>query len=433
MRRHRLIVTSLLWLLFTNTAFANTDINGLFDARSAGMGATGVAFIDSAAAMPINPAALDQIGRLALTLDGTVIIAQPQAPYIVTHRADDGGTYDNYETIRSGRTVAPLFFLGGAYRIHERVVVGTAVYPILGMGTTAKYRPAPELKPDLEVSNKLAAGFFEVGVPVSVRVLDNLSLAAMWRISYMTQSATQPVPGNGVGRLFQDASGNPIYADLSVSGLNFAGLQLGVLYKPVPSLRLGLSYRSKVAVEGTGTTKSQSPVDGALLSLDTRTTFTSPHIFRLGAALSFLQDRLLVAADFKYLMYAEAFKTIDTTVVMNGVSMTTQTQAHWKDAYTMHLGVEYAVQSVLHVRAGYELVTSATRKSYALASMAPPGLSHAATVGLGVEPVPGLSVDMSGIYIAYSTKVEEATPNNAGPGTYASNSGQIALSATYRL
>jgi hypothetical protein len=53
--------------------------------------------------------------------------------------------------------------------------------------------------------------------------------------------------------------------------------------------------------------------------------------------------------------------------------------------------------------------------------------------GLAIQPVDHLSIDLSGIYIAYSTKVERATKYNAGPGTYASNSGRIALSATYRM
>lgn len=432
MRRSSFFLAVLFWLS-SSTALANTDINGLFDARSTGMGATGVAYIDSAAAIPINPAALDQIGKLSLTLDTTVIVVQPQAPYIVTHPSVDGGTYQNYETIRFDRTVAPLFFLGGAYRLHERVVVGAAIYPMIGMGTTTKYRPAPELSPDLEIKTEVGAGLLEFGLPVSVRILDNLSLAAMWRITYMSQTAKQPVPGSDLGGLFLGPNGDPIYANLEVNGLNFGGLQLGLLYRPIRALRLGLTYRSKVVANGTGTTKSTDPTSGSSLELETRTSFTSPHIFRLGAAVSALQDRLLLAADFKYLMYAEAYKSIDTVVVMNGVPITNQTITKWKDAYTMHLGAEYAALPILRIRAGYELVTSATNKDYAQASMAPPGVSHAFTLGVGISVLDALSVDLAGVYIAYETRVEKATPNNAGPGLYGSNTGQIALSATYRM
>jgi long-subunit fatty acid transport protein len=432
MRRHQFIVTALLWLA-ASRAFANTDINNLFDARSAGMGGTGVAYIDSAAAIPINPAALDQIGKMTLTLDGTLIVVQPQAPYIITHPAEGGGTYQNYETLRFGRTVAPLFFVGGAYRVHERVVVGAAIYPMIGMGTITAYRPAPELLPNVKLKNEVEAGLLEVGVPVTVRILDNLSVSAMWRATYMTQSATQAVPGNGVGGLFLDRSGDPLYAKLDVNGWNFGGVQLAVLYKPLPFLRLGLSYRSKVKVEGTGTTTSVNPVDGSPLALDTSTSFTNPHSFRVGAAVTALQDRLLIAADFKYLMYAEAYKSIDTTIVMNGVSMVNRTIANWKDAYSLLLGAEYKLLPILRLRAGYELVTSATRKAYATNSMAPPGFSNAVTIGVGVQVIDQLSIDASAVYIAYETKVDKGTAHNAGPGTFASNTGQFGLSATYRM
>src|SRR6185312_6387881 len=144
------------------------------------------------------------------------------------------------------------------------------------MGTQAEYRPSPDILPKLNIRTESAAGLLEVGVPVSVRILDNLSIAAMWRVSYMSQSATQPVSPDGMVR---DASGNPIYAKLDVNGWNFGGLQLGVFYKPVPSLRFGFTYRSKVAVNGTGTTTTTNPADGMTLKLDTRAPFTNPHIF----------------------------------------------------------------------------------------------------------------------------------------------------------
>jgi long-subunit fatty acid transport protein len=150
-------------------------------------------------------------------------------------------------------------------------------------------------------------------------------------------------------------------------------------------------------------------------------------------AVSTLNDRLLISGDFKYLMYAEAFESIDTTVIMNGEPRTNHTITNWKDAYAMLLGAEFAALPVLRLRAGYELVTSATPEDYAKNAMAPPGVSHGFTLGVGLEVVDRLSVDVAGTYIAYETKVETATPDNAGVGTYGSNTGQIGLSATYRM
>src|SRR5687768_2223980 len=117
-----LAVALMVVALFGTRAAASTDINGLFDGRSHGMGGTGVAFIDSAGAIPINPALLEQIGKLTITLDVFGIAAQPQAPYTIYRLNEDGETYTNYETVRSKAAFAPLPFLGAAYRLHPRIV-----------------------------------------------------------------------------------------------------------------------------------------------------------------------------------------------------------------------------------------------------------------------------------------------------------------------
>jgi long-chain fatty acid transport protein len=412
--------------LVAGKADASTELNGLFDARSMGMGGTGVAYLDSAGAIPTNPAALDQIKKLTLTLNGFLFISQPEAPYKVTHPNGMGGTADYYETFRSKTILAPLFFLGGAYRLLDRVVVGAAFYPVIGQGTQAVYQPSPELMPQLEYKNKAALGLLEVGVPVSVRVLDTLSLAAMWRVTYMTQNvstvlSTRPVP-------------NPVYANIDVTGVNFAGLEVGLFYHPAPSLRLGLTYRNKVTVEGNGTTTTKNPLAaGAPLVLPTIQPFSSPHAFRAGIAISALDDKFLFATDVKYLMYAEAWKVLETTTIRDGKPMVQRTPAYWKDAYNVHLGAEYKLSDGLRVRGGYILATSATPEAYAKAFMAPPGVSHCFTAGVGLKVREDLDVDLAGSYVVLKSKIDVATPDNAGIGIYASHTGELSASATYHM
>lgn len=201
---------ALLWMgASASPARASTDINGLFDARSHGMGGTGVAFVNSPGAVPINPALLDQIGKLSISIDVFMIGAQPQAPYTVYHQNDDGSYYTNYETVRSKAALAALPFFGAAYRLHERVVLGFGTYPVIGQGTSAKYRPAPDQFPNMVATNKASMGLIEVGEALSVRLLDNLSIALMWRITYMTQKVSTPTPtGNPPAGVLLDTSGD---------------------------------------------------------------------------------------------------------------------------------------------------------------------------------------------------------------------------------
>lgn len=422
------IAVAVTMLLAAGKATASTDINGLFDARSMGMGSTGVAYLDSPGVLALNPAAIDGIKELALSLDIYLIVAQPEAPYTITHVDGAGQQYQTYETIRSEPTSAPLPFIGGAFRLADRVVFGAGIYPMVGQGTQARYQPAPELRPELWLENEAALGLIEVGNALSVRILDNLSFGAMYRITYMTQTVSTPVPGQNFVR-----ATNPVYANIDVTGLNFAGFQLGVLWKPVPSLGLGFSYRNKVVMEGEGTTESNNPITGETVSIPTIMEFPNPHNFRVGLAWTTLQEKLLLAAEFKYLMYAEAWETLNTTTTRNGMTMTTSTPTHWKDAYNVYLGAEYTLSKLLRLRGGYIMATSATPAEYAQQFMAPPGVSHCGTAGIGFKVLKDLNVDFAAAYVVLQSEIDTATPENSGVGTYASHGYELSLSAMYHL
>lgn len=425
-------------LLSLSAVHASTEINGLFDARSAGMGGTGVAFLDSPGAIPTNPALLDQIDKLSISLDVLYISAQTQAPYTIYHiDPGTGQPYRNYETMRAPPTSAALPFLGMAFRLSERVTVGAAAYPVLGQGTRSSFRPAPDEYPNVVAVNQAAMGLVEAAVPLAIRVLDNLSVAISWRISYMTQSISLPVPSGAApgnppaGVLILPAENRAVNADLELSGINFSGVQLGLLYRPFSMLRLGLTYRSKVVVEGSGTTTTT--LGGAPTVLDTSTSYTNPHVFRAGTAVSFLHDSLLLAADFKYLLYAESYKAQRITTVMNGAEKTIVQPLNWKNAYTVQFGAEYKLAQAWRLRAGYILSTSATPEESAIALAPPPGNAHLFSAGLGIKILDTMNLDLSGAYVALSTHINTATAHNAGVGTYAAEAVNFAASLTYHM
>jgi long-subunit fatty acid transport protein len=193
---------------------------------------------------------------------------------------------------------------------------------------------------------------------------------------------------------------------------------------------LGFAYRSKVMVTGTGTTTTNL---GRPVVIDTRQAFGNPHIFRAGFAVSTLSDKLLIAMDVKYLMYAEAYRDIETVTIVNGAEKTTATPAHWKDSTSVHVGADLALSSTWHARAGYSMVTMATSADYASAFMPPPGISHGFAVGVGIRVLEELNVDLAATYASIRTEVEHATEHNAGVGIHAVRSGMFSLSATYRM
>jgi long-chain fatty acid transport protein len=264
-----------------------------------------------------------------------------------------------------------------------------------------------------------------------------LSVAAMWRVTYMSQSINVPIdtfaPPAGVS--FNKATGQPVNTALATTGLNFTGFQLGVLYRPVENLRLGFTYRSKVIVDGKGTNTIN--LAGKEMVIDARNNYTNPHMFRAGLAWSVLNDKLLLVADFKYLLYAEAYKGISTVTVMNTANgpkeSTNVRPLYWKNAFNVQLGTEYKLSDTFRARAGYIMATSATTPDYALSYMAPPGVSHCFTGGLGIKALDSLNVDVALAYVVLSSFVDKATMYNAGIGTYASHGMEASLSATYHL
>lgn len=428
------LLLSVLLLLTANKAFASTDINGLFDARSHALGGSGVAWLDSAGAIPANPALLDQIGKLTLSLDVFYIRSQPEAPYTVWHTDANGQHYPAYDSIRSAAASAPLPFFGAAYRVHDRVVIGLAGYPVIGQGASADYKPAPDDMPGLMASNRASLGLLEAAVPVSIKLLDNLSLGLMWRVTYMTQSVSTPASTMVYpGVLVDKASNTVVNAKFDVTGVNFAGFELGLLYKPLPYLRVGLSYRSKVTVDGHGTARTKLGTTESVL--DVQQGYSNPHAFRAGFALSLLNDKLLIAEDLKYLLYADAFKQLPTTTTdqKTGKSMTTLQNAYWMNSFSVHLGVEYKVASAVAVRLGYALVKSATNADYALAFFPPPGYSHQIMAGVGIRALDQLNVDLAGGYIVLASHVDTATKDNAGVGNYASRGFAVSTSVTYHM
>lgn len=433
------IFISILVLFAAAKAHASTEINGLFDGRSAGMGGTGVAYLDSAGAIPTNPALLDQIGKLTISADVFYIVSQPRSPYRVWHIDQaTGNYYETYDTVVSKPTGAPLPFFGAAFRLTDRIVIGAAAYPNIAQGAQAEYRPAPDEFPNAIAVNKVGMALLEAGFPVSIKILDNLSLGVMWRITYMTQSINVPIdtfmPPAGVS--FNRMTGMPVNTLLETTGVNFAGAQVGVLYKPTPSLSLGFTYRSKVVVDGEG--KNTITVAGSEMVLDARNNYTNPHMFRAGFALKALNDKLLLAADFKYLLYAEAYKEITTTTIQKSPGKpdkvsTNVRPLHWINAFTVQLGAEYKLSDTFQARAGYILASSATTADHALSYMAPPGLSHLVGGGLGIRVADSLNVDVAAAYVVLSSYVDKATMYNAGIGTYASHGAEFSLSANYHL
>src|SRR5882762_8034614 len=133
------------------------------DARSAGIGATGVAFADDASATQHNPARLQAISRASFVVALTAASAHQEAPVLGPNQ-------------KSASDIVAVFgMMGGAYRLAPRLVLGLSVLP--ASGSAGRY--------DLPNGTEASAAVWsaEAQLAVSFALLDNLWLGFVYRPS----------------------------------------------------------------------------------------------------------------------------------------------------------------------------------------------------------------------------------------------------------
>jgi long-chain fatty acid transport protein len=401
MFKHVLVVVFVVIILPAAT-LASTETPAIFDARSVALGGAGTAYVDNATAAFYNPACLENIDKLSLTLGFSPYFPQLTAPLNGPNT-----------TVESTVSLAPLFFAGGAWRLpfFDRMVVGLAVYPTAGLG--GAYENVASLGgEDLE----MAIYMIEASIPVSIRITDGLAIAFSWRMTYLAQSS----------KLFiDDGAGGLMPLEQEMSGMGAAGFSVGIYYRTNEWLQLGLTWRSKISIEMSG----DSDIFGG--TYDTDSEFKAPDSIRLGVALRPIEG-LMVALDLKYLTYSDSNKQLSSTIKGTPMGdLPSTAPLNWEDVFAGHLGVEYYVTSYLPLRLGYSLSRSATPDKTASFMTTSPGLLHSVHGGLGLV-FEKWSVDVGSFYV-FSTdgQVTEATATNSGVGEYGTTGLMFALSGTY--
>ena len=382
--------------VYCREARATTELPAQYDARSVGLGGTGSSFIENGASVFLNPAALDGIKSVAATLVVTplqTVITAPLPPMAVPVKAD--------------APFFPLFLAGAGFRLSDRIVAGLAVYPTAGVGSTYSKAFGGQ-----DFSMSIAQ--FEAAPALSVKIIDGLSLGLSYRITYTRQTAHQPPPFA------------PAPADVNLDGFNYFGVQAGLYFRPAEIVHLAFTYRSRVDTELTGTTEMGG------MKFDTKSGFNSPNRFRLGASIAPPGTGLLVAADIKYMMFADANQTLDTTITTPMGASTTTQRLDWKNTLSFGFGVEYKVAPIVPVRVGYSLSQSATPESTANPFAPPPGGIHGVHLGFGVK-LPMMDLDAGGMYAIVNRTIDRPPNMMVLPGEYKMTTLLFSLSATYHM
>jgi long-subunit fatty acid transport protein len=289
-----------------------------------------------------------------------------------------------------------------------------SIYPTAGFGD--RYENLLMLGgDDIEMSLWMIEG----SIPVSLRIIDGLSIAVSWRMTYIANSSKNmpvQIPGQ-----------SPTFSNMDLSGFNASGYSIGINFSPVDWIQLGLCYRSALSTRLEGTYKIQQLED------DATTDFNAPDSIRLGAALWLLDKKLMLALDIKYLAYSQSNRKMPSTMTMpNGEQVETIMDLNWQDVKGIHMGIEYYLNPYMPIRLGYSLCNSATPKSVVNAFVTAPGSLHSIHAGVGLN-FSLINIDLGGFY-TFNTGGEvtdsDATSSPLITGNYALRSILIALSGS---
>lgn len=187
--------------------------------------------------------------------------------------------------------------------------------------------------------------------------------------------------------------------DLETDGLGW-NAQAGVLWKPLETLRLGVTYttRSRLSTEGRAT--GNAGVQLANLGLgaarpdfayDAEVTNIFPQQISAGLGWQ-ATPKLLLTAQFDWINWADAFKTLPVRLTrgnnrdLNGIvgsdKLNDDLPLDWRDQYVCRLGAEYALDPRWTLRAGYAYARNPV-PAQTLTPLTAAINEHTITAGLG--------------------------------------------------
>lgn len=381
---HRLLTACLLvGLLKTAIASANPEPTA-YDSRSIGMGLTGVTYLDQPAALVLNPANLQGIDKIGLTVNFTALFVDQRAPVQGPNTRVDS-------TLGFGPL--PSVFLAG--RIAPRVVFGGGLYMETGyasaysnvvcldgdpVGDPPDYAPStdPAMCTNPEPQN-LDVSFFvgEFAMGFSFRAHEKFWLGVALRLPFSKQTAdlwqnTQAaLPGYtpgmpGYGRVKND-----------IGGMGFPSPRFGFTIKPHRKVNISAMYRMYSKIKLTGTTEIALASGLEPVTLQAEADWFLPHVLEFGVSYQ-ANSHLLLALEARFQFHnAEKSGNRNQTVVASlpdgTVLSTIVVPFGWQNAWMVKLGFEYRFKKeLLALRLGADISTPATTEAFAQYFTPPP-------------------------------------------------------------
>ncbi len=292
-----------------------------------------VAEASDASAVFYNPAGLNQLKQVQV-YQGS-FFNYPDREY-------SGGGLDSQTNHRLYRSLSAYV----AIPVHDRVALGFGFFSPFGMGTVWSPTWAGRY-----LTTFSSIKTYNLNPVISVKVLENLSLAAGYDVMWSKVRLKRKIPVVIGGKAFADGE-TEITGEGSGSGFN-----LGLHYEPVSGVKLGVAYRSQIKVNHSGafSTSLPVPLGGGPASPGTASIVFPPSL-TAGIAYSRFKP-FTFEFDTTWTGWSSYDKlkvNLDNPVPVNGLPSTTICiPKNWHDTWAFRFGASYEVNDWMKLRAGY--------------------------------------------------------------------------------
>ncbi len=245
-------------------------------------------------------------------------------------------------------------------------------------------------------------------------VMDGAAMGAMMapggNAMGIVTSTLPPVPMDWAQFDFSKG-GNKFTQELTTTGWAW---NLGFAWKAAPSLTIGGVYHAKTSLsdmEGRGRLNNNvMPIPGTLKVVD----FQWPETYGIGLAYQ-ATDKLLIAADYKRINWADVMKNFRMNFVADGGmgTMDATLYQNWKNQDVFMIGASYRYSSALTLRAGVNLAGNPVPDAF-MNPLFPATIKEHYTLGFGYVFSPASSIDFSYVY---APKVTATNANMGGVTT----------------
>lgn len=309
---------------------------------------------DDLSAVHYNPAGMTLLEGTRIQATGTWVAVNAE------YKGDNGST----ENGRKKGQLIPAGYI--THQLNDQVWLGLALTVPYGMGT--------DFARDWEGAdrgNKSTILTFDMNPNIAWKVNEKFSVGAGLSLQYAKAKL-------GMGKSIAGMSGNA-----TVEGDSWAwGWNVGMMYRPVETVRLGLAYRSHIAHNAEGHTTIETDAISALhmpamsMVSDMKVRIKTPDTITFSAAWDATQD-LTLSATARWSKWSN-FDTLSIEnsgfsgapgmdQIVSGYAKNVPVENHWDDTWFFSLGADYRLNDQWTVRGGVAYDQGPVENQYRMA------------------------------------------------------------------